>query len=221
MKQGVAVSISAGNSGPSSETITIPGCSQHGFTVGATDHNDEAIADFSSRGQTSDGRIKPDISAPGTNIMAPEANTNGYTAKSGTSMAAPYIAGTFALIKQENPDIGPEEKFEAVLETAIDLNEESYVQGEGRVNITAALEYALDYEDSEETEQTEQETGTVDEQPTENGDETQVEEDREAEQDQDSRDAPEEEQSGSSEVENNLQKTIWERVRQILQNFFS
>jgi len=152
--------------------------------------------------------------------MAPEANTNGYTTKSGTSMAAPYIAGTFALIKQENPDIGPE-KFEAVLETAIDLNEESYVQGEGRVNITAAVEYVSDYEDSEDTEQTEQETGTVDEQPAENGGETQVEEDREAEQDRDSRDAPEEEQPGSSEVENNLQKTIWERVRQILWNFFS
>ncbi len=101
----VAVAISAGNSGSSSGTICSP---SDGFNVigvgnfddaGTTSTSDDSIASSSSRGPCSDGRRKPDISAPGTNITSAYFNSSSYASATGTSMAAPHVAGALAILE--------------------------------------------------------------------------------------------------------------------------
>src|SRR5437867_6475 len=105
---GVAVSIAAGNSGPGSCTVGEPGAGFNILSVGAVnDQNtpprgDDGIASFSSRGPTGDGRLKPDISAPGVNIMSTYAFWEGgnpdFIDASGTSMATPHVAASVILL---------------------------------------------------------------------------------------------------------------------------
>ncbi len=101
---GLTVVVAAGNSGPSSGTVGSPGTAYNVITVGAVADPGEggwSIASFSSRGPTSDGRIKPDVVAPGVNIMAAKMGSgNGYVSYSGTSMATPFVSGTVALYLQ-------------------------------------------------------------------------------------------------------------------------
>jgi subtilisin family serine protease len=84
-------------------TIDSPGDANLPITVASLD-KDLGLAIYSSRGYTSDGRVKPDVSTIGSNIMAPDAATSdGYTSKSGTSMATPLMAGIAALMVEANP----------------------------------------------------------------------------------------------------------------------
>ena len=90
-------------------TIDSPGDAQLPVTVASLD-KDLGLAIYSSRGYTSDGRVKPDVATIGSNIMAPDAaSSDGYTSKSGTSMATPLMAGIAALMVEANPDITPTE----------------------------------------------------------------------------------------------------------------
>jgi subtilisin family serine protease len=97
---------SAGNSGPSNYTVGSPGMAYNVITVGnvntfsGTNRNLAQIALDSSRGPTVGGRYKPDIVAPGVNIFSTAHNSTGFVAKSGTSMAAPHIAGAAVLLRQ-------------------------------------------------------------------------------------------------------------------------
>jgi serine protease AprX len=105
------VVVSNGNSGPGLNTVGSPAAAEMVIAVGAlapaavTDDWPEArgqgLAPYSSRGPTADGRVKPEIVAPGTGITAPAADTiNGYKLFDGTSMASPYVAGTVGLMIQ-------------------------------------------------------------------------------------------------------------------------
>jgi subtilisin family serine protease len=63
------------------------------------------IAYFSSRGPTRDGRLKPEVVAPGYYVLGPGAGTNNYILEHGTSMASPVVAGLVALILEGNPNL--------------------------------------------------------------------------------------------------------------------
>lgn len=100
---------SAGNSGSGANTIGAPATAKNVVTVGALGNgNSTTVASFSSRGPTDDGRLKPDIMAPGSSIISaagdidnttPGCPANGRTL-SGTSMSCPTVAGGTALLRQ-------------------------------------------------------------------------------------------------------------------------
>jgi subtilisin family serine protease len=81
-------------------TLTVPGTAQSVITVGALAIGDPNVAPtFSSRGPTRDGRQKPDVAAPGVDVVAAMSGTaDGAAPESGTSMAAPYVTGAIALV---------------------------------------------------------------------------------------------------------------------------
>ena len=86
---------------PSEETtLTVPSAAGKVITVGAYNSRTDAYADFSGRGYTrTNDNIKPDIVAPGVNIVSTAVN-GGYTVRSGTSMAVPFVGGSAALLMQ-------------------------------------------------------------------------------------------------------------------------
>ena len=114
VEAGIITTLSAGNEFGGAtfagcNTIDSPGDANLPVTVASLD-KDLGLAIYSSRGYTSDGRVKPDVATIGSSIMAPDAATSdGYTSKSGTSMATPLMAGIAALMVEANPDITPTE----------------------------------------------------------------------------------------------------------------
>ncbi|MCB0064914.1 MAG: S8 family serine peptidase [Caldilineaceae bacterium] len=120
----------------------------------------DRIIDFSSRGPGVGGTLKPDIAAPGVNILAQgytpgasgEARHLGYGQASGTSMAAPHVAGAAALLKQEHPDWSPAQIKSALMSTAkyLDIYLEDgstpaqpLDMGAGRLDLTHASDPGL------------------------------------------------------------------------------
>ncbi|MDR6225715.1 S8 family serine peptidase [Desmospora profundinema] len=109
----------------------------------------EKMTDFSSRGPAAGNwEIKPDIVAPGHNIVSTvpkKAHKSGYDSMSGTSMAAPHVAGAAALVLQKNPEWTPQEVKAALSNTAvtlIDTEQKPYpkaLQGAGRIDLMKAL----------------------------------------------------------------------------------
>ncbi|WP_416985819.1 S8 family peptidase [Streptomyces sp. T028] len=139
--------IAAGNEGPQAGTIGTPGSAASALTVGAVDRTD-AIADFSSRGPTADGSLKPDLTAPGVDIVAAKAAegtegdpaADGYVSMSGTSMATPHVAGAAAILAQEHPDWTGERIKAALTSTAEPTaGLDAFAQGTGRTDLERAV----------------------------------------------------------------------------------
>lgn len=101
----------AGNNGPGSRTVTVPGISRKVVTVGAGDDrinpNSYLKSGYSGQGPTDCCIVKPEILAPGTNIKSLSHKGSGYAVKSGTSMAAPVVCGALALAFEKDPGLTP------------------------------------------------------------------------------------------------------------------
>ncbi|GGJ63039.1 S8 family serine peptidase [Streptomyces brasiliensis] len=107
---GALFTVAAGNTGYYGDhTVAAPGSATDALTVGAVDSSD-AVADFSSRGpRLRDDAPKPEITAPGVDILAARSQyaptgSGPYTTMSGTSMATPHVAGVAALVAAAHPD---------------------------------------------------------------------------------------------------------------------
>lgn len=151
---GIQMVVAAGNSGSACSTVSDPpAIYAASYTVGALTTGTDTIASFSSRGPvTVDGsnRIKPDITAPGTNTRsATNAGDNLYTTASGTSMATPHIAGAMALLWCALPSLQHQitDSREALNNSAVFISSTqcgtagppNNVYGWGRVDIAAAV----------------------------------------------------------------------------------
>ncbi|WP_405689360.1 S8 family serine peptidase [Streptomyces sp. NBC_01185] len=131
--------VAAGNDGEyGTGTVGAPAIADATLAVGAVDADDE-LAAFSSRGpRPSDNAVKPDITAPGVSIVAAKTG-GGHTAKSGTSMATPHVAGSAALVAQAHPDWSGEQIKTALMNSAEPNAKRSpYQQGTGRVDVGSA-----------------------------------------------------------------------------------
>jgi serine protease AprX len=116
-KKGILVITSAGNSGNKDwYNISFPADGKNVLSVGAIDTSLQ-LAEFSSRGPTADGRIKPEVVAVGSRTKIVNASgiiSIGY----GTSFSAPQVAGLVACLWQSNPDKSPAEIRDAVIKSS-------------------------------------------------------------------------------------------------------
>jgi serine protease AprX len=165
VRSGVVVVVAAGNTGYGvlsanqrttgagfMLTINDPGNAELAITVGST-HRDAphtyGVSYFSSKGPTGDGRLKPDLVAPGERILSccssmkdPANATTIYIEDSGTSMAAPHVSGVIAaFLSIRREYIGDPEKVKQLfLSTATDLGRERYFQGRGLIDLMRAIQ---------------------------------------------------------------------------------
>ncbi len=141
--------VAAGNQGPKGWTVGSPGAADDALTIGST-ARDGSLSSFSSRGpREGDGALKPELTAPGEEIVAARAAGTGmaeqindqYTSLSGTSMATPHVAGVAALLAQAQPSwtAGP---MKARLMSSADTHSGATVveQGAGRVDADQATD---------------------------------------------------------------------------------
>lgn len=147
-KQGITVVVAAGNEGPDAESISTPGHSPVVITVGNSDdrgtvkREDDRVNRGSSRGPTPvDHLHKPDLVAPGTNITACDNRKSGYVTKTGTSMAAPMVAGLAAVLLSAHPEAKPDTLKRAFVGSAESLPKGGGIddQGAGLVDGLGAL----------------------------------------------------------------------------------
>jgi serine protease AprX len=138
---GIVLTKSAGNSGPSAGTITAPADAFDILAVGSVGSTG-VLATTSSRGPTADGRIKPEVCARGvsTYTASPSATTNNdYTSPSGTSFAAPLVAGAACLLIEAHPEWTPAQVREALKASGDRAATPDNNYGWGIINVEAAL----------------------------------------------------------------------------------
>jgi subtilisin family serine protease len=141
-ESGALFVVAAGNTGGQ---VSSPAAADAALTVGAVDRDDQ-LADFSSRGRMGGG-IKPDITAPGVDIVAAKAKNghlgtpveDGYVSMPGTSMATPHVAGAAAILAGQHPEWQADQLKAALMGTAEPTDGLTvFEQGAGRVNVAKA-----------------------------------------------------------------------------------
>ena len=144
---GVVTIFACGNEGPEPMTLRSPAdrasTPLNSFTVGAVDPNYQ-VASFSSRGPSScdQTQIKPEVVAPGVLIRS-SFKDGTFKFMSGTSMAAPFVAGLVALMRQYNPAATVDEIKNAMIQSAIDVGApgQDNASGHGFIDVTRLLEF--------------------------------------------------------------------------------
>ncbi|MBB5909031.1 S8 family serine peptidase [Actinoalloteichus hymeniacidonis] len=144
---GIFAVFSNGNYGPGCDSAGSPGDSVHSYSVGSYGA-DNQIAASSSRGPGANGDIRPHIAAPGVNVRSARPG-DAYGLSSGTSMAAPHVSGSVALLWSAVPNlVGDITGTRALLDgSAIDVDdtscggtaEDNNVWGEGRLDVLALI----------------------------------------------------------------------------------
>ncbi len=140
--RGVLTFTAAGNEGNTSwHYVDFPADGFNVLAVGAV-YNDNAVAPFSSRGPTYDGRIKPDVVAQGVNVLGANANTtNGYEYADGTSAATPIAAGIGAMLLSAFPYLTNVQAREILRETSGNASSPNNDRGWGLLNAEKAISY--------------------------------------------------------------------------------
>jgi subtilisin family serine protease len=141
----------AGNSDSCGGRVGSPSTADAALSVGAVDRDDQ-IAFFSCHGpRIGDGAIKPDIAAPGVDIVASRAAgtplgdfdpvDDAYARLSGTSMATPHVAGAAAILSQLHPEWRAAELKSALMVSASGAQDQNaFAVGAGRVDVAAAID---------------------------------------------------------------------------------
>lgn len=143
---GIVPVFSAGNYGPGSNTSVSPANYPEAFAVGATDNFDQLYA-YSSAGPSACGEastIYPDLVAPGVGITTTDL-FGFYASETGTSMAAPHVAGGLALLLSAYPFLTAAQQEQALIASAKDLGDpgaDNYF-GYGRLNLAAAYDWVV------------------------------------------------------------------------------
>lgn len=150
--RGLVVVCAAGNMGPKPMTISPLGASRQVITVGCHEggyfgNREHLCENYSSRGPSPYAMKKPDVVAPGTDIISCNAGIekrgryfrNAYIQKSGTSMATPIVSGGIALLLQKYPYYTNEQAKQKLLYTSRDLKEPWNKQGWGMIQIDRLL----------------------------------------------------------------------------------
>jgi hypothetical protein len=147
-QHGTLFVVAAGNAGGhGAETVSSPASADAALAVGAVDDQD-VLTGFSSRGpRVADAALKPEIVAPGNEIMAARSRFSDlgergdrYATLSGTSMATPHVAGAAAILAQQHPDWTGAQLKAALIGSANPLAGAGiYEQGAGRVDVARSV----------------------------------------------------------------------------------
>ncbi|WP_052140845.1 S8 family serine peptidase [Pseudoalteromonas piratica] len=135
---GVIVVVAAGNDGYyGAINASSPAAAEKAITVASSTKQD-AISDFSSKATQTEIFNKPEITAPGSSINSTLPNSE-YGYNSGTSMAAPHVAGAIALLKQNDPSLSSKKATQLLAAGAINIGSDPLAQGPGRMDIEKSI----------------------------------------------------------------------------------
>jgi serine protease AprX len=139
--RGVVTITSAGNEGNRSwKFITAPGDGANTITVGSVNSNNE-LAASSSRGPTSDGRLKPEVLAQGVGVFLARPGQNSYVNSNGTSFSAPIVAGITAQLLSVHPHLTNKQIRQIIIESGDNADQPNNDRGYGLLSAKRAVEY--------------------------------------------------------------------------------